>query len=74
MTEDEIIEWYHQLNGHNFEQTLGYGEGDGSLVYCSPQGDKELDTTLGLNNNNTQLNAEFQRISGRDNKAFFNEQ
>ena len=32
----EMVGWHHWLNGHNFEQNLGYGEGDGSLVYCSP--------------------------------------
>ena len=36
MTEGEMFGWYHQLNEHEFEQTLGDGEGQGSLVYCSP--------------------------------------
>ena len=45
MTEDEIIGWHHRLNGHEFEQTLGDGEGQGSLVCCSPRGRKESDTT-----------------------------
>ena len=36
MTEDEMIEWHHQLNGHEFEQTLGDSEGQGSLACCSP--------------------------------------
>ena len=44
-TEDEIVGWYHQLNGHEFEQTPGDGEGQGSLECCSPWGRKELDTT-----------------------------
>ena len=44
-TEDEIVGWYHQLNGHEFEQTPGDDEGQGSLAYCSPWGCKELDTT-----------------------------
>ena len=35
MTEDEIVGWHHQLNGHEFEQTLGDSEGQGSLVCCS---------------------------------------
>ena len=35
---------HHQLNGHEFEQALGVGDGQGSLVYCSPWGHKELDT------------------------------
>ena len=45
VTEDEMIGWHHQLNGHTFEQTLGNSEGQGSLVCCSPAGCKELDTT-----------------------------
>ena len=44
-TEGEIIGWHHQLNGHEFEQALGGGEGQGSLVGCSPWGHKEPDTT-----------------------------
>ena len=50
MTKDEIIGWHHWLNGHEFEQTLGYSEGQRSLVCCSPCGCKESDTK-GLNNN-----------------------
>jgi len=45
-----MIGWHHQLNGHEFEQTLGDSEGQGSLACCSPWGCKELDTTEGLNN------------------------
>ena len=44
-TEDEMVGWYHQLNGHGFEQTLGDSEGQGSLVCCSRWDCKELDTT-----------------------------
>ena len=43
-TEDEMAEWHHQLNGHEFEQALGIGNGQGSLACCSPWGLKELDT------------------------------
>ena len=50
MTEDEMVEWHHRLNGHEFEQALGDGEGQGSLVCCSPWDRKELDTTGRLNN------------------------
>ena len=50
MTEDKMVGWHHQLNGHEFEQALGYGEGQGSLAYCSPWGRKELDMTDQLNN------------------------
>ena len=39
-----MVGWHHQLNGHEFEQALGVGDGQGSLVYCSPWGHKELDT------------------------------
>ena len=41
MTEDEMVGWYHRLNGHEFEQALGDGKGQGSLVCCSPWGHKE---------------------------------
>ena len=49
MTEDEMVGWY-QLNGHEFEQAPGDGEGQGSLACCSPWGHKELDVTEQLNN------------------------
>ena len=45
VTEDEVVQWHHQLNGHEFEQALGDGAGQGSLVCCSPWGCKELDMT-----------------------------
>ena len=41
----EMVGWYHRLNGHEFEQAPGDGEGQGSLVCCSPWGRKESDTT-----------------------------
>ena len=41
MTEDERVEWHHQLDGHEFEQAPGVGDGQGSLVCCSPWGHKE---------------------------------
>ena len=41
--------WYHQLNGHEFEQALGVGDGQGSLVYCSAWGPKQSDTNKQLN-------------------------
>ena len=46
MTEDEMIGWHHQLNGREFEQTSGGGEGQGSLACYSPCGCKESDTTV----------------------------
>ena len=47
MTEDEMVfpQSHHQLDGHEFEQAPGVGEGQGSLAYCSPCGRKESDTT-----------------------------
>ena len=51
MTEDEMVGWHHQLNGHEFEQTQGDGEGQGSLACCSLWGRKESDMTERLNNN-----------------------
>ena len=49
MTEDEMVGWYHWLSGHEFESTPGVGDGQGSLVCCSPWGHKESDTTEQLN-------------------------
>ena len=49
-TEDEMVGWHHQLNGHEFEQALGVGDGQGSLVCHSPWGGKESDTIEWLNN------------------------
>ena len=46
------IGWHYQINGHEFEQTLGDSEGERSLACCSPWGRKELDTIEQLNNNN----------------------
>ena len=41
MTEEEMVGWHHRLNGHEFEQALGDGEGQGSLACCNPWGLKE---------------------------------
>ena len=49
MTEDEMAGWYHWLHGHEFEWTLGVGDGQGGLVCCSSWGRKELDTTERMN-------------------------
>ena len=49
MTEDEVVGWHHRLDGHEFEQVPGVGDGQGSLVCCSPWGRKESDTTERLN-------------------------
>ena len=45
MTEDEMVGWHHRLNEHEFEQTQGDSEEQGSLACCSPWGCKESDTT-----------------------------
>ena len=55
MTEDEMVGWHHQVDGHEFEQALGDGEGQGSLASCSPWGLKESDTTERLNSNNNKI-------------------
>ena len=44
-----MVGWYPCVNGHEFEQALGVGDGQGSLVCCSPWGCKELDMTERLN-------------------------
>ena len=43
--EDEMVEWHHQLYGHESEQALAVGVGQGSLAHCSPWGRKESDKT-----------------------------
>ena len=45
MGEDEMVGWHHQLNGHEFEQAPGDGEGPGGLACCTPWGHKESDMT-----------------------------
>ena len=49
MTEDEMVGWHHRLNGHEFEQALGVGDGQGSLACCSPWGRKKFNMTEVLN-------------------------
>ena len=61
MTEDEMVGWHHQLNGHEFEQTLGDSQGQGSLVDYSPRGCKELDTTWQLNDDNNLTRQDWSR-------------
>ena len=51
MTKDEMVGWHHRLNGHECEQTLGDGEGQGRLACCSPWGLLESDATERLNDN-----------------------
>jgi len=45
MTEDEMVGWHHRLNGHEFEQPPGVGDGQGRLMCCSPLGCKKSDMT-----------------------------
>ena len=52
---DKMMRYHHQLNGHEFEQTLGDGDGQRSLEWCSPWGRKESDTTWRLNNQKASL-------------------
>ena len=47
-----MVEWHHQLTGHEFARTPGDGKGQGGLACCRPWDHKELDTTEQLNNNN----------------------
>ena len=47
MTEDEMVGWHHRLNGHEFEQTPGDSEGQGSLACCSPCSLKQSNMTKG---------------------------
>ena len=54
MAEDEMVGWHHQLDGLDFEQAPGVGDGQGSPACCSPQGCEESDTTERLNNSNKQ--------------------
>ena len=61
-TEDAMVEWHHQLNGHEFEQAPGPGDGQGSLACCSPWGCKELDMTEQLNWLN--WNRDIKQLSG----------
>ena len=59
-TEDEIVGWHHQLNGHEFEQVPGVGDGQGSLAFCSPWGRKESDTAERLNWTDCQFSFYFR--------------
>ena len=73
MTEDEIIGWHHQLNGHEFGQAPGDGEGQGSLVCCNTWGHKELDMTEWLNKNNNIYGCEswtIEKAEGQRTDAF----
>ena len=64
-TEDEMAGWHHQLNGHEFEQASGDGEGQGRQACCNPWDHKELDMTEWLNNNNMRHRITNYRITSR---------
>ena len=55
MTEDEMVGWHHQLNGHEFEQAPGVGDEQGGLACCSPWGRKESDRTELPNSNKKKM-------------------
>ena len=57
MTDEEMVGWHHQLNGHELEQALGGGEGHEGLACCSSWGWEELDITERLNNNDSKASA-----------------
>ena len=63
MTEDEVVGWHHRLDGHEFEQALGVGDGQGSLVCCSPWGHIELDMTE-LKSDDNNIDFFYMRILG----------
>ena len=54
-----MVGWYHRLTGHEFEEMLGDGEGQGTLACCSPWGHKELDMTEQLNSNNSHMGPSY---------------
>ena len=67
-TEEKMVRCHHQLNGHEFEQTLGDSEGQGSLACCSPWGRKESDMTERLKNKQQKMkalaNSKIQPVNG----------
>ena len=66
MTEDEMVGWHHQLNGHEFEQAPGDAAGQGGLVCCSPWGCKESDRTEWLNNKKATVSVLNTFVIGLD--------
>ena len=57
-----MVGWHHRLGGHEFEQALGVGDGQGSLACCSPWGCKESDTTERLN---TSAEPHYMQVEGK---------
>ena len=66
MTQDEMVRWHHQLNGHEFEKALGDGEGQGSLAHCRTWVHKESDTTERLKNNNRVSGLKYWLLIGSE--------
>ena len=62
MTEDEMVGWPHRLNGHEFEQAPGVGDGQGSLACCSPWGHKESDMTEQLSTAHTEKGGSLTEV------------
>ena len=62
-TEDEMVWWHHQLDGHEFEKALGVGDGQGRLVCCSLWGRKESDTTEQLNWTEMEIKIQYDTTS-----------
>ena len=69
MTEDEMVGWHHQLDGHKFEQALGVGDGQGGLASCSPWGCRvghkwatELNWLIPKNNSNKESSVSYQFV------------
>ena len=61
-----MVGWHQRLDGHEFEQALGAGDGQGGLAYCSPWGHKELDTTERLNStDHCGLEQSWERALGK---------
>ena len=63
------MRWHHQLNGHEFEQAMRDCEGQEILVFCSPWGPKELDTTEQLNDSNATRDGQVLGIAEEPMKA-----
>ena len=70
MTEDEMVGWHHQLNGHGFRWTLGVGDGQGGLACCSSWGRKESDMTEWLNGTDVPEKCGMNSVKNRASKTW----
>ena len=70
--ENKMVGWHHRLDGPEFEQAPGVGDGQGSLVCCSPWGHKELDMTEWLNWSNTNVYAKQMKLQDKFHRPFSN--